>query len=401
MGSMDSDGPPARPSALDSRKRKLAPFDWYRQMRSETPVRYDEERDVWDVFRYDETKQILEDYETFSSERPVTTETETEYGTFATDLMINTDPPRHDELRDVVDDAFTPGSIKKLGPHVREVTIDLLDEATRSGTEIDLVSTLAAPLPVTVIAELLGIPTDDRATFKRWSDTIIAGTTGDSTVATRQQATQEEMAEYFMELFERRKSDPQEDLLSTILNANSEEHQLAPTELLGFVALLLIAGNVTTTNLITNAMVVFSEDTDRMESIRSNGSLDLAIEEVLRTRAPIQAVTRVSTRDVAVGDKSIKEADRVVAWIGSANRDASTFADAEQFIPDRNPNHHLAFGSGIHYCLGAHLARLEARTALSTLFEQYSRIELPDERRIPLDSGFVYGIKQLPVRLHE
>ncbi|WP_330631945.1 cytochrome P450 [Halocatena halophila] len=398
---MKSEGPPARPSALESQERKLAPFDWYRQMRSETPVRYDEERDVWDVFRYDETNQVLEDYETFSSERPVTTETETEYGTFATDLMINTDPPRHDELRDVVDDEFTPGAIKQLGPHVREVTIELLEDATRADNEIDLVSALAAPLPVTVIAELLGIPTEDRATFKRWSDTIIAGTAGGSTVEARQQETQEEMAEYFMALFERRKANPQEDLLSTILDANSEDHQLAPTELLGFVALLLIAGNVTTTNLITNAMVVFSEEPDRMETIRSNGSLDLAIEEVLRTRSPIQAVTRVTTRDVEIGGKSIGAGDRVVAWIGSANRDESTFEDPERFVPDREPNHHLAFGSGIHYCLGAHLARLEARTALSTLFEQYGRIEVPEGKRTPLDSGFVYGIEQLPVRLRE
>lgn len=402
MGEMESHGPPARPSALQTRERQLDPFPWYREMREESPVRYDDQRETWDVFRYADVHDILHDPETFSSERPLTAELDTQFGDITGELIINTDPPRHRKLRAIVDEPFTPGAVKRLAPHIHDITTQLLDTAVgEAGGETDLVEALATPLPVTVIAELLGVPTADRDQFKQWSDTIVESPDAGDTDALyeQQQQAQLEMGQYFIELVEQRREDPQDDLITTVIDTEIDGNSPSETEILGVLALLLIAGNITTTNLITNAVLRFSQLPNGIDDVQNLGSLELAIEEVLRHSASVQAVSRVATTDTTVGEQQLAEGDRVVVWIGSANRDEQRFKAPETFIPDRSPNPHLTFGSGIHFCLGAHLARLEARVALSTLFEGYTQITVPDRARTPVESAFLYSVQHLPVRL--
>ncbi len=401
MATSGQAGPVAQPDALSTQEAQLDPFPWYREMREESPIRYDEDRECWDVFRYDDVQGVLHNAEEFSSERPLTAQGENEIEGMALETMLNTDPPRHDELRKVVDDPFKPGAVKHLAPHIKDITNEYINAVVDDG-EMDIVADLATPLPVTVIAELIGVPADDREQFKQWSDTIVEGpgaaTVSAETVREEQLQAQSEMATYFTDLIEQRQEDPRDDLISEVIHAEVEGATLSEGETLGFLALLLIAGNVTTTNLITNAVRCFATLPDGIESVRDNASLELAIEEVLRYQSPIQAVSRIAATDTQLGDHDVKAGDRVVAWNGAANHDGDQFDDPDTFVPDRSPNQHLAFGSGVHYCLGLHLARLEARTALSTLFDRFETMQVSETELQPVGSSFLYGVQRLLVQ---
>ncbi|RBI61067.1 cytochrome P450 [halophilic archaeon] len=405
MSSTDPQGLQAFPDELTTREEWLEPFDWYREMRDEAPVRYDPGRRSWDVFRYDDVKTILDDDETFSANPRKADDFEEPEGMgqgLIFDTMLFQDPPRHDELRDVVDDAFQPRALADLEPEIRGLATDLLDDAVAGDADrMDVVDEFAYPLPVIVIAQLLGVPADERDRFREWSDTLVEASSADEGArefVERQQETQQEMATYFLEMIADRRENPQDDLMSRIVTAELDDgSRLSQEEVLGMCILLLIAGNITTTNLVTNAVRCFA-DADCFDSLRGDErALTTAIEEVLRYRSPVQAMTRIATEDVTLRGETIEAGDRIVVWMGSANRDERRFDEPDTFRPDRSPNQHLGFGHGTHYCLGAPLARLEAKVALSELLDRLGGIELADADLEPTRSSFIYGVESLPI----
>jgi len=407
MSASDIGGLQTFPKALQEREAWLDPYDWYAEMREQAPVRYDSDRETWDVFRYEHVKEILANNDDRFSTSPRNIdgfEEPPDDEGFLLDTMLLQDPPRHEQLRSVVDDAFEPRAIRELEPRIRTLTTELLDDTLADADgKLDLVDALAYPLPVIVIAELLGIPSDDRDQFKQWSDTIIRGAGDDvdpENFVEQQRQAGQEMAAYFLTQLEDRRQNPRDDLLTTIATAEGEGGQLSQREALGMCMLLLIAGNITTTHFITNAARCFDEhEPDLFVTLADDErALTTALEEVLRYRSPVQAMTRVPREDVELGGKTLEAGDGIVVWLGSANRDERQFSDADTFVPDRTPNQHLGFGHGIHYCLGAPLARLEAKVALEELMGRLSGIEITDTDLTPVRSSFIYGVESLPIR---
>ena len=397
------------PEALSSRQQWLEPFDWYRQMRTESPVRYDETRELWDVFRYEDVKDVLDTDSVFSAdptnlpgfEQEVASTDEEPPPVFET--MLFADPPEHSRLRGIVGAFFQPRAIREQTDRIHELTDSYLDDLDG---EFDLVSGLAYPMPVDVIAMMLGVPTDDRAQFKQWSDTLIERPNAQTEAEMeayqqRQQTVQQEMSEYFSELIEARRAEPQDDLISAVIDAEVDGQGLTHRELVGFCTLLLVAGNITTTNLITNAMRCFTAQPGLLDELRAGEkSVSTAIGEALRYRSPVQALFRVTTEPVDLGGKQIPEGEGVVVWLGSANRDERVFDRADEFVADRQPNQHLSFGHGTHYCLGAPLARLEANIALESLLDRFETIEPVDSELQPIRSSFIYGVEEYPLSTH-
>ncbi len=372
----------------------LNPFPWYAAMRQGNPV-WRDPSGVWHVFAYPDVQRVLSDWQVFSSERSEPGGgVESALGA----SLISSDPPRHRQLRNLVTQAFTPKAVEDLAPSIRGIVDELLDQAEARG-EMDLVADFATPLPVTVIAQLLGIPVSDRAKFKTWSDAVVSLSADRDGMSFGQ--AMREMGAYFMQMLAERRGQPRADLISGLLQAQVDGQHLTDMELLGFCALLLIAGNETTTNLLTNAVLCLDEDTQQRQQLLQDASLLAgAIEETLRYRSPVQSMFRSSTRDVQMGDQVIPAESPIVAWIGSANRDGSVFEHPDTFDLRRNTQKHLAFGYGIHFCLGAPLARLEARIALEALYRRFPHLRVVANTRLrPLDSTIVYGLRELPIKL--
>src|SRR5260370_27858772 len=278
--------------------------------------------------------------------------------------IVNPDPPRHRQLRSLASQAFTPRAIAKLTQRISEIVHQLLDHVVSRG-RMDVIDDLSYPLPVMVIAEMLGVPLADRERFKRWSDQVVGATSSSA------QDPQQEMSEYFLWMIEQRRREPHDDLISALLAAQDEGQRLSVQELLGFCIILLVAGNETTTHLIGNAFLCFDEYPDVVQHLRAEPALlPDAIEEVLRYRSPLKGMFRAANMDIQIGDQSIPAGPALIAWIGSSNRAAPQFPRAKTIILSRSPNRHLAFGYGIHFCLGAPLARLEAKIALGIMLER-------------------------------
>lgn len=356
-------------------------------MRAAQPVFLNARDHMWNVFSYTDVQRVLTEHSTFSSQfidsgsdQPLDAS------------LISTDPPRHRQLRSLVALAFTPRTIAQLEPRIAAIVHELLDRVTPQG-KMDVINDLSYPLPVIVIAELLGIPQEDRERFKHWSDRVVGAVPSDG------KNPQAEMSEYFRRMIEQRRQEPKDDLISSLLAAQIDGEYLTEQELLGFFVLLLVAGNETTTHLIGSAAWCLDEHPDALAELRANPDLlPDAIEEVLRYRSPIKLMFRVTTQNTRVGDKDIAAGESVIAWIGSANRDEAQFPSAATFDIHRLLNRHLAFGHGIHFCLGAPLARLEARIALKIMLERLPNLRR--DRGVPLEpvSAFIlYGLKHLPM----
>jgi cytochrome P450 len=380
------------------------PYAIYERGRREHPVLLHEGLPlrVASVFRYEDCQAILRDAESWSSE----------FGNLQPgedvppSSMLGTDPPAHTRLRSLVNKAFTPRIVSRLEPRMRALAGELLDDAVAAG-EVDLVQALSYPLPVVVIAEIIGIPAADRALFKRWSDEAIAslgvvffGGLGPERLE-RQRRLFEEMRGYFVPLAEERRARPQEDLLTGLVLAEHEGSKLSHEEMLSMLVLLLVAGNETTTTLIGNAVEALLDHPEAEKRLRGDPALlPTAIDEVLRLSSPVQFDPRRATRATTLHGVEIRPDDFVLCWLGSANRDERVFERPDVFDPARERNPHLAFGFGVHYCLGANLARLEARVAIGALLARTRGFERVGSEELPLHPSPVFrAVTKLPVRL--
>jgi cytochrome P450 len=366
---------------MESREQLLNPFPWYRQMRESDPVYYDEQEHAWHVFRYRDVQRVLSDYQSFSSQL-------TEAGDQPLDSsIINLDPPRHHLLRTVIAPAFTAQAIAQLAPRISDILRVLLDQVSARGA-MDVIDDLARPLPVMVIVELLGIPDEERERFKQWSYRLVF----------EGGQAPPEMYESFSRLVEERRRHPQDDLISLLLAANVEGKALTYEELLGFCILLMVAGSITTTLLIGNTFLCFDEHPAALERLYADRLLlPAVIEEVLRIRSPVRHMYRVCVNETTLGECRIGPGEFIVAWIGSANRDEAVFHDSESFKVGRLPNRHIAFGYGIHHCLGAALARLEARIALGAILERFVDMRVLHNGPLEPLSGILHGVNHVPI----
>lgn len=366
-------------------------FSWFEEMRADHPVFHDENlpMPVWQVFRYADVLTILNDYSRFSSQAFGLS------GGIFRDTLISKDPPDHRKLRNLVNQAFTTRAVARLSERVTQITQELLDQVREQG-KMDVVSDIAFPLPAKIIAEMLGVPPEDWNIFRRYARI------GDSEPPqARREAgrtMREEMFDYFSKLLEERRRAPREDLISALSVAEVDGERLSQNELVSFCTLLLAAGQETTKNLIANAIVCLTDHPDSMERlIREPALMPTAIEEILRYLPPVWFLFRLTTSDVELSGQLIPANQMVLAWTASANRDPAQFPDPDRFDIEREPNRHLAFGHGIHFCVGAPLARLEARIALTMMLEQLKNLQRVQGIPIIVNTGIVFVIRSLPI----
>ncbi|MEZ0371537.1 MAG: cytochrome P450 [Candidatus Sericytochromatia bacterium] len=382
---------------LFSKQMRRNPYPYYEQVRRGSPLLHDPQGVMWLVFDYDGVKRVLTQHEVFSSSMSAARGKAPEWFVF-------TDPPRHGQLRNVVSRAFTPRVIARLEPGIRELSRQFLNRVIGRG-EMDLVKDYAGPLPGMVIAELIGIPAQDKAQFVLWNDAIQAlsyvllAPEPPMAAINEHAALQQEILAYLRELLDARRREPQEDILSRLVEAEVDGEALSESGIIAFIQLLFSAGTETSTNMIDNAMLCFIEHPDQLARLRADpGLLPMAIEEVLRYRSPVQMMFRETRQAVELHGQVIPAGKFVLAVIGSANHDPKFFEHPERFDIGRDPNPHIAFGHGVHFCVGAPLARLVARIAIPDLLSRLQNLEpiLPDWE--PQQPVHVYGPARLPVR---
>ncbi|MEU8237584.1 cytochrome P450 [Actinoplanes missouriensis] len=358
---------------------------------------------AWLVTRYDDARRALADprlskQSAFSVGSSATANRQSSPAAILSRHMLAADPPDHTRLRRLVSAAFTARRMEGLRPRIEEITRDLLD-AIEGRDRADLIDTFAFPLPIQVICELLGVPAGDRDDFRAWSNVIVAGSqSGD-----RLEPAIRAMVGYILALIAERRATPGPDLLSGLIQVRDEQDRLTEEELSSMVFLLLIAGHETTVNLIGNGAYLLLRDRTRWERLRAEPSLlPTAIEEFLRYEGPVETATfRVATEDLEIGGVTVRAGDPVVVVLLSANRDGDRFPDADELRLDRTQNPHLAFGHGIHYCLGAPLARLEAQIAFTQLMTRHPGLRLAVEpEALRWRPGLLLrGLHELPVLL--
>jgi cytochrome P450 len=366
-------------------------YPWYRQMRAQR-ILYDERRAAWLVFRYADVEQVLLEVGGFSSQR--TLKPDGSVDEVAGAGMLGTDPPRHRHLRSLVVQAFTQKRVAQLEPRIRAIATQLLDEMAQSDT-IDLVTAFAYPLPVMVIGELLGVPAQEALQFRQWAIDFVG-----NNYELRMQ-TARAISGDFDVLISERTQRPREDLISELLNAEVNGERMTRSDLIGACLLLLIAGHETTATLIGNAMWCFDEHPEAWQQVLADPALlPGAIEEVLRFRSVVHYLPRVVKQDMRFLDQDLEAGDLVLPMFAAANLDPEQFPDPDRFDIRRTPNRHLGFGFGIHLCLGATLARLEARVGLGQLMARFPRAQRDRSRPLELrQSSFVYSLKSYPLNL--
>jgi cytochrome P450 len=382
---------------------------WLEQLRGGGLVVYDDKQQCWHVLGHPEVSAVLSNPGAFSSDLSSLMPQQEDMRLFEKGNFVRMDPPRHRKLRGLVNQAFTPRVVAGLAPRIADVTNELLDGAGGS-TRLDLIDELAYPLPVIVIAELLGIPASDRSMFRRWADALfdrdidpeqsLRDVSEDAFTALT--PVLREMNSYLLEHIRSRRSDPADDLTSKLIQADVDGEHLDDDEIVGFVGLLLLAGHVTTTATLGNTVISFDEHPQAAAAVRADPALlPGAIEESLRYRTPFPRLARLTTLDVRIGEADIPAGAVVTPWVAAANRDERVFADPNTFDILRTPNPHLTFGHGIHFCIGAPLARLEAKIALGILLQRYRDISVatdaPVEQRSPWT---MVSATKLPLDVH-
>ena len=360
------------------------PYPVYAQLRESAPIWRNAVLQGWVLTRYQDCAAVLRDHKTFSSDARHATSPLAKFRLqqaaqvgLAGDSVIGRDPPVHTQLRALVNKAFTPVRVQRLRSHIEELTDALLEE--RSGDTFDVIGQLAEPLPIIVIAEMLGVPASDRATFKRWSAAVAAATDPSVTQDAIDTigANMAELEAYVGGYLDACRREPSDDLLSALVQAEEAGASMSEAELLAFIILLLAAGNVTTTGLIGNAVLALARHPQQAAWLREDPSLiPGAIEELLRYDSPVQVVVRFALQDTEIRGTPIAAGDSILVAIGAANRDPDLFPNPDCLNVRRTENHHYAFGLGIHYCLGAGLARLEAEVALQALLNRFQTFDL-------------------------
>jgi len=379
------------------------PHATFRRLRAEAPVSWHEmpgDTGFWAITRYKDLFGVSLDQKTFSSARAgviLRTWKEDEYEP-QKGMLINLDPPEHTRYRRLVSMGFSGRTIRRLEEHVRSITTEIIDQVAHAG-ECEFVASISAELPLRVIAELVGVPLEDRHRVLQWSNQMLAY--DDPEYQVDPDTPKMAAAELFMyanELAAERTAHPRDDLVSELMHAEVDGHRLSLEEFNSFFLLLLVAGNETTRNLVSGGLLGLLDHPHERARLQANPALlPTAVEEMLRWVSPLNTFRRTATRDVELRGQMIREGDKVVLFYASANRDEEIFPDADRFDVGREPNEHLAFGIGPHFCLGANLARLEIRVMFEELLRRLPDIELagPIER---LRSNFINGIKRMPVR---
>ncbi len=313
--------------------------------------------------------------------------------------LIMSDPPRHTRLRALVNKAFTPDSIRALGPSIERITHELLDDA--EGDDIEVVRALASPLPLLVIAELLGVPIADREQFRQWSDAM-AGATGTFAIEEIKKSVDGEhrIQDYLRGIIEERRRDPKDDLLSRLIQAEEDGERLTTQEMLALCSLLLVAGNATTRGLIANGLLALLRHPDQLERVVADPAvMDDGINELARYDSSVQLVARFATEEITIGDKRVKKGSMISMLMGAANRDPARFADPDHLDLTRDNRQFLVFGHGIHYCLGHYLARMEGRIALQALIARHPRLRLGTVEPIWGTNWVMRSVASLPIKV--
>ncbi|GAA0633208.1 cytochrome P450 [Kutzneria viridogrisea] len=381
---------------------------WLEAERARGQVTYNEKQECWQVLGHPEVSRVLSDPATFSSDLSALQPQQEDFKLFQRGNFVGMDAPQHRKLRTLVSQAFTPKVVAGLAPRITELTEQLLD-GVRDGGRFDLIDELAYPLPVIVIADLLGVPTSDQAMFRTWADTLLSRQVDpeQSVIQVSEEAldtiapTMREMNSYFLDYIRSRRARPGEDLTSKLVQAEVDGERLEDEEIVGFVGLLLLAGHITTTATLGNSVVCFDEQPDVVAELRRDGAaLPAAIEEVLRLRTPFPRLARITKSEVEIGGAVIPAGQVVIPWLTAANRDERVFAEPNRFDMHRKPNPHLTFGHGVHFCLGAPLARLEAKIALQILLDRYKDISIADDVPVEYRSPWtMVGVNKLPLEV--
>lgn len=386
-------------------------------LRREAPVHWQEQSwrpGYWNITRYEDVMRVSVDPATFISSKGIILDNDgrqaqreeqlRQQGGAMLDsrghMMIMTDPPRHTFLRQLVNKAFTHKAVMRMEPHVQEIVKSLLDDVSERG-ECDFVLDISRKLPLVVICEMVGVPEGDWEAMFELSNRVIGF---DDPEYAREEITEEDMRmsgelfAYFMGLIAERRAEPRDDVLTALVNARIDGEGLQDHELFLFFLLLIIAGNETTRNATSGGLLALIENRDQLDRWRNDPSLaTTAVEEVVRWTSPVTHFTRTATKDTEIRGQAIKEGQEVCVWYPSANRDEDVFENGSRFDVGRDPNPHIAFGKGEHFCLGANLARLELKVMLSEVVRRFPDIELtgPPQK---LRSNFIGGIKRMPVR---
>ncbi|KRF03416.1 cytochrome [Paenibacillus sp. Soil766] len=367
---------------------KLISLSYFKQMRTSSPVFWNEKYGSYDVFKYEDVKTIFTNHGLFSSQGRESMKDPIDAS------ILRQDPPKHRQLRMLVAQAFSPRVIEGLAPKIEAIAHALCDQIELGGI-MEGLHDFASPLPIIVIAEMLGIPQEDRALFKQWSDSLVGNN------SEQYYQCQREMSVYFTDISNKRRREPQEDLISHLIRAKGEEEQLSDLEVISFCILLLVAGNETTTNLISSAMLVLDSDPSVREQLMADRSLiPQALDEVLRYYSPVQMMIRTVKETTILSGHTLSPGQMINLWIGSANHDEEIFENPHIFNIHRNPNPHLAFGHGIHNCLGAQLARMESKIAIQTLLERFPEFRHHHSHVLErIDSWIMFGVKEIPIIL--
>ncbi len=373
------------------------PYPAYRELRATAPVCWNDVTKFWALLKYEDIRFVSSSPALFTSTKGITIPDPAMPSPVQEGNLIFSDPPRHRQLRKLINSGFTRRRVAVLEPKIREIVRGILD-GIEPGSVHEFAEEIAAPLPTRMIAELIGAPPDDWEQFRAWSDAATG--TADPEIELDSFVAMGQLFEYFQKLIAARRAEPRDDLLSVLAEAEIDEHRLTDEDLLNFAFLLLVAGNETTRNLIAlGTLALISHPDQRRLLVENPALIPGAVEEMLRWNSPVVHMARTAVADVEIRGQRIAEGDVVVMLYGSANRDEDVFgSDSEEFKVTRHPNPHIAFGCGEHSCVGAQLARLEATVMFEELLGRFPKLELVgDVDR--MRATMVPGVKRMPVRL--